>query len=440
VTPALDTVRALGDSVLFTAAAKDSSDSTISGASFTWASSDTLIAKARTTGRVLALAAGTVTITATTGSVSGTAAFTDAQRVASVTISPDTITVTVGATPSFTAAAKDSNANAIAGATFTWGSTNPLIATVNVGGVATAIGTGIDTITATSGGVIGRATLTVTATVHTTDIITNTTWTLAQSPHRVSGVLRVRSNATLTIDSGVTVKFDTLSGLQIGDTSINESGGLVMNGGANQIKLTASSATPVSGFWRGLEVQRSLAVPPWRKVLLEWAGAGNRPCILIADRLGVALDLDSLHLRQCGGLSGPAGLLLLDGSVHLHRSEVDTTGSAGASAINGTLEVDSTTFRDVNSGILFTNQVARLGPSAGNKFFGDNATVRMTAFQLPGLLRQDTISGNVFNQIIVASGQPDGAAASLTLFHHLRLPNTGLDYQFTSGAGVFDIG
>src|SRR5205807_7241716 len=124
-------------------------------------------------------------------------------------------------------------------------------------------------------------------------------WTAAQSPHRVSGVLRIRNNATLTIEPGTVVKFDSLGGLQVGDSALGEAGGLVLDGSSAPITLTAGSAAPASGFWRGLEVQRALPVAPWRRVLLEWGGAGSRPCILIADRAGAALDLDSLRLRQC---------------------------------------------------------------------------------------------------------------------------------------------
>ena len=437
VTPAVDTAHAIGDSVLFTAVAKDSSDSIVTGQTFTWSSSNLSLATVSAVGLAHALAVGTVTITATHGTVSGTASFTIAQRVATVTVSPDTVTVIVGATPTFTAVAKDSNANPVTGATFVWASTNTGIATIiPATGVATAIGTGVDTITATSGGVIGRATLTVSAAVHTTDITTNTTWALAQSPHRVSGFLRILNNATLTIQAGVTVKFDTLSGLQVGDTGLNQAGGLVMDGTTAPITLTANTASPIPGFWKRLEVQRSLAVSPWRKVLLQWSGAANGPCILIADRLGAALDLDSLHLRQCQG----AGLQLSDGAVHLHRSEVDSTGARGTHTINGTIEVDSTTFRGVGTGINFANPVAHFGPSSANRFLGDGTPIQLNAFQLPGLQAQDTIDNNTSNAIVVNGGQPDPAAATLTLFRQPRPRPSGFDYHVTSAGGLLDVG
>ncbi|HTR19833.1 MAG TPA: invasin domain 3-containing protein, partial [Gemmatimonadales bacterium] len=438
VAPAVDTARAFGDSVLFTAVAKDSSDSVATGQTFAWTSSNPAVATVNAaTGRAHAVTNGTVTITATDGSVSGTASFVVAQKVATVTVSPDTITVTVGATPTFTAVAKDSNANVVSAATFVWASTNTAVATINAGtGVATAVGTGVDTITATSSAVIGRATLTVSSTVHAADITSDQTWTLAQSPHRVTGFLRIRNGATLTIQPGVTVKFDAASGLQVGDTGLGQTGGLVLDGTTSGITLTANSASPTAGFWRGLEVQRSLAVLPWRKVLLEWAGGSGEPCIHIADRLGAALDLDSLHLRQCAG----GGLLVTDGTDHLHRSIVDSTGATGAAATNGTLEVDSTTFRGVGTGIQFPNAVAHFGPSSFNRFLGDGAPLQLTAFQLAGLLVQDTIDNNTSNVIALTAGLLDPAVASATLFRQPRPRPSGFDYHVVSGAGQLNVG
>src|SRR5207302_4552592 len=167
---------------------------------------------------------------------------------------------------------------------------------------------------------------------------------------------------------------------------------------------------------------------------------GSRPCILIADRAGAALDLDSLRLRQCGGANGQGGLLLTDGAVHLHRSAVDSTGQTGAAATSGTLEVDSTTFRGVETGLRFSNTTAHLGPSSGNRFLGDGVPIRLTAFQLPGLLVQDTIDANTSNEILLSGGQPDPGAAAVTLFRQPRPRPTGYDYHVTAGAGLLDVG
>lgn len=81
--------------------------------------------------------------------------------VESVTVSPATAAATVGQTAAFTATGLDGSNNPVAGATFTWGTSDATIATVDANGVATAVKAGTVDITATSNGHMGKATLTV---------------------------------------------------------------------------------------------------------------------------------------------------------------------------------------------------------------------------------------------------------------------------------------
>ena len=251
--------------------------------------------------------------------------------------------------------------------------------------------------------------------MHSADIIANETWTAAQSPHVVTAYLRVRNNATLTIAAGAVVKFDSLAGLQVGDTTLGEAGGLVLDGTSAPITLTANSGAPVRGFWRGLKLAKSLSVPAWRKVLLEWGSA----CITVSDQNNNAFEWDSLHLRQCrfGVQLGP-----YNANVHLHRSVVDS-GAFDAIAVNsGLLEVDSTTIRGWGGKGLFVGITARLGPSSANSFLGNASPMLLNAVGLPGLLVQDTIDGNVSNEIFLTGGRSDSNAAVMTLFHQPHPP------------------
>src|SRR5207245_8344811 len=67
----------------------------------------------------------------------------------------------LGVTQQLTATAKDASDNVIPGRSFTWKSDNPLVASVDPSGVVTAVGNGLTTITATTGGVAGTAALSV---------------------------------------------------------------------------------------------------------------------------------------------------------------------------------------------------------------------------------------------------------------------------------------
>lgn len=81
--------------------------------------------------------------------------------VASVSVSPAGASIS-GGTQQFTAVAKDASGSAIAGTTFTWASLNPNVAAINSStGVASAVASGQVTISATVGGKVGYALLTV---------------------------------------------------------------------------------------------------------------------------------------------------------------------------------------------------------------------------------------------------------------------------------------
>src|SRR2546427_7274512 len=82
--------------------------------------------------------------------------------VASVTVSPATASVTVGATSQLTATAKDANGTALSGRVVTWATSNAAVATVSASGLVTGVAAGAATITATSEGQSGTSALTVT--------------------------------------------------------------------------------------------------------------------------------------------------------------------------------------------------------------------------------------------------------------------------------------
>jgi Ice-binding-like/Bacterial Ig-like domain/Bacterial Ig-like domain (group 2) len=80
-----------------------------------------------------------------------------------VTITPTSATISVGTTQQFSASAYYSDGSIKDGTSLvTWGSSNPTVATIAAGGVATAVGLGTTTITATAAGTPGAtATLSV---------------------------------------------------------------------------------------------------------------------------------------------------------------------------------------------------------------------------------------------------------------------------------------
>src|SRR2546425_621271 len=81
--------------------------------------------------------------------------------VASVTVTPGTASLTVGQTVQLTATPRDANGNPLTGRAISWSSSNNNIATVNGSGLVTGVTAGSVTITATSEGQSGTASITV---------------------------------------------------------------------------------------------------------------------------------------------------------------------------------------------------------------------------------------------------------------------------------------
>ena len=161
VSPSAETI-AVGATLQLTAEAFDANGQAVAGAEFSWESSDASVATVDATGLVTGIAEGTATITASAGSAQGTAQITVVTApVVSVEVSPSAETIAVGATLQLTAEAFDANGQAVAGAEFSWESSDASVATVDATGLVTGIAEGTATITASAGSAQGTAQITV---------------------------------------------------------------------------------------------------------------------------------------------------------------------------------------------------------------------------------------------------------------------------------------
>lgn len=171
-------------------------------------------------------------------------------EVATVTVTPNNASISIGSTQQFTATAYDADNNEITDVDFTWTSSDTTIATVNTSGLATGVSSGTCTITATADDVSGTATLTVTSgpTKHSGAITADETWYPSANPHIIEGDVWVENNATLTIKPGCIVKFNTNTELYAGYSST--AGAIIANGTADSIILfTSNVANPSPGDW-----------------------------------------------------------------------------------------------------------------------------------------------------------------------------------------------
>ena len=107
-------------------------------------------------------------------------------------------------------------------------------------------------------------------TIHTLPVVTDETWTRAASPHIVRGHLFISYGATLTIEAGATVLFDTLSLLTFG--SAGGPGALrALGTSAQPITMRSLDTTAAPGFWVGLAL-RSNTASWWSTISTRWYG------------------------------------------------------------------------------------------------------------------------------------------------------------------------
>jgi trimeric autotransporter adhesin len=144
-------------------------------ASVTWSSAAATVASinnvAGSNGIATAVAAGSTTITAASGTLSGSTTLNvTSVTLVSIGVTPAAPTIAKGTTQQFTATGVYSdNTTQNLTAVVSWHAVNPAVASITTalgsGGLATGVGPGTTQITASLGGVIGSTNLTVTAVV-----------------------------------------------------------------------------------------------------------------------------------------------------------------------------------------------------------------------------------------------------------------------------------
>ena len=133
----------LGQTQQLSATVKDQNGATMSGASVTWSSSSASVATVSSTGLVTAVANGSTTIKATSGSASANANASIQQVAVSITLSPDSLVFAApGDTATVTAIVLDAGGSDITSPSLTWSSSDTAGVTVSSTGVVTAVASG----------------------------------------------------------------------------------------------------------------------------------------------------------------------------------------------------------------------------------------------------------------------------------------------------------
>jgi trimeric autotransporter adhesin len=162
VVPTSATIR-IATTLQLTDTVKDVSGAVVTNIPVTWSSDSSPLVSVDGNGLVTGRKIGTAHITASAGGKSATATITVSQiPVASITITPNNPTVSVGQSTQLTAVTKDSAGTVLPGRVVRWKSQNAATASIDsISGLLAGVAAGSTSITATSEGVTSSVTATV---------------------------------------------------------------------------------------------------------------------------------------------------------------------------------------------------------------------------------------------------------------------------------------
>ena len=147
----------IGQRVLINATVLDQDSKMIANAPIFWRSGSDDIATVSDRGVVTAVSSGTTQINVTSGYATATATISVMQETGSIEIAPSSVILSeMGETIELVATIYDINDDVIVGATATWSSSDPAVASVDTNGLVTAVDNGSTKITATADSVSGQ--------------------------------------------------------------------------------------------------------------------------------------------------------------------------------------------------------------------------------------------------------------------------------------------
>jgi len=280
----------IGATVQLLVTARDANDSVLTGRVVTSSSADGTIASVNSLGLVSAVSVGGTQITVTSEGKTAIATIAVTAPalvpVASVSVSPTSSSLLIGATAQLSATTRDAGNNILTGRVVTWSSANAGIATVSSSGLVRAVSAGTIQVTATSESKSSGATITVSAPapapVATVSVAPSSSSLVVGATAQLTATTRDASNNVLT---GRVVAW---SSTNAGIASVNSSSGLVTAAAAGTATITAAS----EGKSGTASVTVTIPAPP---------GSGNEPSgmSLLVDR-----PFSSLSEGGSWGMSG----------------------------------------------------------------------------------------------------------------------------------------
>ena len=342
--PSTDPILSLGETRTVTATARDANGGTVASPTLAWTSSAPAVASVTGTGgnaTITSVGNGTATISATSGSVSGTYSVTVAQRVTALAITGVPASLVPGGTVQLAPEARDARQRAVSGVSgFTYTSSDPGVAVVSGTGLVTAIAPGDATLSSsvTANGVTVSGTVPVVvnfATANATSAAVSATSADQFSP----------STVTISTGGSVTWTFgSTLHNVNFGGSNAPSDIPNSSNTSVSRTFLAAGSFPYACSLHTGMNgtvvVQGSSSAPAYTALL---NGANERPNPVTTTGAGSAAFTVNggtvSYVVTFSRLTGPPSM------AHIH-------GPGTAAQAVGVLVDFPTTGQNSNSGVL----------------------------------------------------------------------------------------
>lgn len=255
-------------------------------------------------------------------------------------------------------------------------------------------------------------------------ILADTTWTAANSPYLVTSNIDVTQGVTLTIEPGVTVKFDVQKKLQVNGTLIAQ--------GTDEapIRFTSAQANPQPGDWDNIEFTGTSTpsdIGPngeyqggslLQYCVLEYGGSGN-----------VALELHGILIDHCTvQKSKYAGIETRDpyttqiasyisNSLITQNPGLGVHLTSGSTIISSTVSYNGGGINSVDESQILNNMI--VGNNIASIYFAKGAGINA----IGGTIHGNIILGNI-------AGDNGGGiyATSVTITDNLIANNESASY------------
>lgn len=355
------------DSVRAVARVLDALGSEVPGQTVTWSTLDPAVATVDA-GLVTAVAVGTTSIGATSGTLSVSVSATVTQTPASISLSPGSLDFeSLGDTATVAALVLDSGGGTIANASVTWSSSNPSVATV-VGGLVTSVGVGNATITGTAGPVSDQMTVSV---VQVPDSVT-----VSPDPIVLNGPGDAVTAVAVVRDAGgFEIAGQTVTWLSADPGVVTAAAGLVTAVGVGSTTVTASSGSLSTTVMVSVTATPASVVLSADSVTLSGAGDTISVDAQVLDAGGNEIP----NAQVTWSSSDSAVVTVTDGLI--------TAASTGTATVTATAGAQSSTVvvtveQPGGSGPSFSQVVneilVRRGCAAGNCHGGDAGGLTLT--------------------------------------------------------------